>query len=96
MRSLLRTGFCTKAPAAPPSPLLVPVPLLMAETEAVATAEVGLRPGPGFGDGEEEADDGGELDVGSGPAGECGAGARDATLGRLWSFMMPLGISESS
>lgn len=82
----------------PPPPLLAPVPLLLAgaEAAAAAVAELGLRPGPGVGDGEEEADDGGELDVGKGPGGEHGAGARDATLGRLWSFMMPLGRGESS
>lgn len=95
MSSLLRTGFCAEATAVPPPPLLVPVPLLKAETEAVA-AEVGLRPGPGVEDGEEEADDGGELGVGSGPLGERGAGARDAVLGRLWSFMVPLGRGDSS
>lgn len=67
--------------------------MLKAETEAVA-AEVGLRPGPGVEDGEEEADDGGEPGVGGGPAGE--RGARDAVLGRLWSFMVPLGGGESS
>lgn len=76
----------------PPPPLLVPVPLL----QAAAEAEVGLRPGPGVGDGEEEADDGGELGAGRGPGGEQWAGARDATFGRLWSFMMPLGRGESS
>lgn len=91
MRSLLRTGFCAEAAAVPPPPpLLAPVPLL----QAAAPAEVGLRPGPGVGDGEEEADDGGELGAGRGPGGELGA--RDATLGRLWSFMMPLGRGESS
>lgn len=83
----------------PPPPLLDPVPLLHVGGEAAAAAavaEVGLRPGPGVGDGEEEADDGGELGAGRGPGGEHGAGARDAALGRLWSFMMPLGRGESS
>lgn len=92
MRSLLRTGFCAEAAAVL---LLVPVPLLQAGAEAAA-AEVGLRPGPGVGDGEEEADDGGELGAGRGPGGEHGARARDAALGRLWSFMVPLGRGESS
>lgn len=79
MSSLLRTGFCAEATAVPPPPLL------KAETEAVA-AEVGLRPGLGVEDGEEEADDGVEH----------GGGARGAVLGRLWSFMVPLGGGESS
>lgn len=101
MRSLLRTGFCAVAAAVPPpAPLLAPVPLLQAEAEvaAAAAAELGLRAEPGVGDGEEEeADDGGELGAGGkGPGGEHGAGARDTTLGRLWSFMMPLGRGESS
>lgn len=91
MRSLLRTGFCAEAAAVPPPPpLLAPVPLLQ------AAAEVGLRPGPRVGDGQEDADDGGEPGAGRGPGGEHGAGARDATLGRLWSFIMPLGRGESS
>lgn len=98
MRSLLRTGFCAVAAAVPPpAPLLAPVPLLQAEAEvaAAAAAELGLR--AEVGDGEEEADDGGELGAGGkGPGGEHGAGARDTTLGRLWSFMMPLGRGESS
>lgn len=84
MSSLLRTGFWAEATAVPPPP-----PLLKAETEAVA-AEGGLRPGPGVEDGEEEADEGGEPGV------EHGGGARDALLGRLWSFMAPLGGGESS
>lgn len=101
MRSLLRTGFCAVAAAVPPpAPLLAPVPLLQAEAEvaAAAAAELGLRAEPGVGDGEEEeADDGGEPGAGGkGPGGEHGAGARDTTLGRLWSFMMPLGRGESS
>lgn len=96
-------------PPAPAPPLLAPpVPLLLwvqvgAEAAAAATAmaaalaEVGLRPGPGVGDGEEEADDGGELGAGRcGPGGEQGGGARDAALGRLWSFMVPLGRGRSS
>lgn len=94
MSSLLRTGFCAEATAAPPPPLLVPVPLLKADTEAAAA--VGLRPGPGVEDGEEEAEEGGEAGGGGGPGGERGAGARDAVLGRLWSFMVPLGGGESS
>lgn len=97
MRSLLRTGFCAEAAAVPPPPpLLAPVPLLQAEAEAAAAVELGLRPGPGVGDGEEEADDGGERGTARGAGGEQGAGARDATLSRLWSFMMPLGRGESS
>lgn len=98
MRSLLRTGFCAEAAAVPPPPppLLAPVPLLQADAEAAAVVELGLRPGLGVGDGEEEADDGGELGAGRDPGGEHGAGARDATLGRLWSFMVPLGRGESS
>lgn len=81
--SLLRTGFWPEAPAVPP------LPLLKAETEAVA-AEVGLRPRLGVEDGEEESDDGGDPGV------EHGGGARGAVLGRLWSFMVPLGGGESS
>lgn len=106
MRSLLRTGFCAEAAAVPPPPppLVAPVPLLLwvqvgAEAAAAAVAllaEEGLRPSPGVGDGEEEADDGGELGAGRGPGGEQGAGARDAALGRLWSFMVPLGRGRSS
>lgn len=82
----------------PPSPLVAPVPLLLwvqAGAE-VAAAVVGLKPGPGVGDGEEEADDGGELGAGRGPGEELGAGARDTALGRLWSFMVPLGRGGSS
>lgn len=99
MRSLLRTGFCAEATAVPPPPpSLLPVPLLLwvqADAEAAAAvAEAGLRPGPG--DGEEEADDGGELGASRGPGGEEGAIARDAALGRVWSFMVPLGRGGSS
>lgn len=72
------------ATAVPPPP-----PLLKAETEAVAV-EAGLRPSPGVEDGEEEAEDGGEAGA------EQGGGARGAVLGRLWSFMAPLGRGESS
>lgn len=84
MRSLLRTGFCAEAAVVipPVTPLLTTVPL-------------GLRAGPGTGEGdEEEADDGGGLGAALGPDGE--RGARDAALGRLWSFMMPLGSGGSS
>lgn len=99
MRSLLRTGFCAEAAAAPPPPpplLAPPVPLLLWVQDGVeaTAAEAGLKPGPGVGDGEEEADDGGERGVG--PGGELGAGARDTALGRLWSFMVPLGRGGSS
>lgn len=102
MRSLLRTGFCAEAaavpPPPPPPPLLAPVLLLLwvqASAEAAA-AEVGLKHCPGVGDGEEEADDGGEFGAASGPGGELGAGARDTAFGRLWSFMVPLGRGGSS
>lgn len=95
MSSLLRTGFCAVAAAVPPPP----PPLLQAEVAAAAAVEPGLRAELGVGDGEEEeaADDGGEVGAaGRGPGGEDGGGARDMALGRLWSFMMPLGRGESS
>lgn len=100
MSSLLRTGFCAVAAAVlpPPLPLLAPPPLLQAKL-AAAAAEPGLRAEPGVGDGEEEeaADDGGDVGAaGRGPGGEDGGRARDTALGRLWSFMMPLGRGESS
>lgn len=96
MSSLLRTGFCAVAAAVPPppAPLLAP-PLLQAKI--AAALEPGLRAELGVGDGEEEeaADDGGEVGAaGRGPGGEDGA--RETALGRLWSFMMPLGRGESS
>lgn len=99
MSSLLRTGFCAVAAAVPPPPppLLAPPPLLQAKV--AAAVEPGLRAELGVGDGEEEeaADDGGEVGAaGRGPGGEDGGGARDTALGRLWSFMMPLGRGESS
>lgn len=84
MRSLLRTGFCAEAAAVAP-----PVPLLLLE-------EAGVRPGPWVRDGEEEADDGGEPGTGRVLGGELGAWARDTALGRLWSFMVPLGRGGSS
>lgn len=97
IRSLLRTGFCAEAAAAPPPPpplLPAPVPLLLWMLAGAEVTAVGLKPAPGVGDGEEEADDGGEP--GAGPVGEVGAGGRDTALGRLWSFMVPLGRGRSS
>lgn len=94
MRSLLRTGFCAEAAAAPPPPPPVPLLLWVQEGVEATAAQAGPKPGPGVGDGEEEADDGGDRGVG--PGGELGAGARDTALGRLWSFMVPLGRGGSS